>query len=229
MKWLMLILTCLCIPAWAAQDITASYEVFSHGSKIGQIDETYHSSDDHYTLTSTTTPLGLLALFRPQKVFINSDGLVDEQGLHPLHFTQTREGDPGKSVSAQFDWAEQQLTLINPAQSVTLSLPRGTQDRLSAMYQFMFISFAKRSSLDFAMTNGSKLDSYHYAVGARQKLSTPAGKLDSLYLDSQAKPGENRTEIWLATQHHNLPCKMIITDAQGEQITQVLSKLKITP
>ena len=229
MKWLMLILTCLCAPAWAAQDIAVTYEVFSHGSKIGQIDESYHSSGDHYTLTSTTTPLGLLALFRPQKVFINSDGLVDEQGLHPLNFTQTREGDPGKSVSARFDWAEQQLTLSNPAQSVTLPLPRDTQDRLSAMYQFMFISFTKRSSLDFAMTNGSKLDSYHYAVGARQKMNTPAGKFDSLYLDSQAKPGENRTEIWLATQHHNLPCKMIITDAQGEQITQVLSTLKITP
>jgi hypothetical protein len=221
----------LCFPAWATPpgSITATYEVLSHGTKIGQIEEIYQRDQDQYTLTSTTTPLGILAWFKPQKVYISSSGLIDQQGLRPLHFVQTREGDESKTVKAEFNWPDQQLTLSNTAQSVTLALPPDTQDRLSAMYQFMFLALEHRASLDFAMTNGTKLDHYHYAIGRREKLLTPAGKFSSLYLDSQAKPGENRTEIWLATQHHNLPCKMIITDAQGEQITQVLSQLKITP
>ena len=97
------------------------------------------------------------------------------------------------------------------------------------MYQFMFLQLEANSTLSFAMTNGSKLDNYHYAIGPRQKIDTPAGQFDSLYLDSQGKPGENRTEIWLSTQKHNLPCKMIITDANGDQFTQILSTLHITP
>ena len=96
------------------------------------------------------------------------------------------------------------------------------------MYQFMYINFRDRSTLDFPMTDGNKLDIYHYAVGSRQKLDTPAGQFDSMYLSSQEKPGESRTEIWLETQYH-IPCKMIITDANGDQYSQTLSTLKITP
>jgi hypothetical protein len=121
-----------------------------------------------------------------------------------------------------------QLTLIHQTQKTLLALPEGTQDRLSAMYQFMFLHLDNADSLDFMMTDGNKLDSYHYAIGSRQKLDTAAGSCDSLYLDSQAKPGESRTEIWLSTQN-KLPCKMIITDARGEQILQLLSDMHITP
>lgn len=219
----------LCAPACAAPpgSVQVSYEIFNSGMKIGQTDETYTSNDDHYTLTSTTTPLGLLAVFKPEKIYASSSGLVGKQGLRPQHFTHKRGSDAGSH--AEFDWVTLQLTLTHQAQHTKLNLADGTQDRLSAMYQFMFINLDGIAALDFAMTNGNKLDSYHYVIGSRQKLDTPAGQFDSLYLDNLAKPGENRTEIWLATQQYNLPCKMIITDASGNQLMQILSGLQIIP
>jgi Protein of unknown function (DUF3108) len=239
MKWFLQLFLCLtvCAPAYAASanatppaNVQASYEVFSSGMKIGQIEETYSKSGDHYTLTSTTTPLGLLAVFKPEKIFISSSGLIVKQGLRPQRFIHKRGNDANKEVSAEFDWQTQQLTLmIHQTQRTPIALPDGTQDRLSAMYQFMFLTLDNLATIDFAMTNGNKLDNYHYAIGSRQKLDTPAGKFDSVYLDSQARPGESRTEIWLATQHANLPCKMIITEANGDQFTQILSGLKTIP
>ncbi len=218
-----------CSPAFAAPaGVQASYDVFMSGMKVGQMTETYTRSDDHYTLTSTTTPLGLLAAFKPGKIISNSRGLIDKNGLRPQRFDHIREGDASKESHAEFDWDAMQLTLTHQSQQTRLALPEGTQDRLSAMYQFMFLRLDKVAALDFMMTDGSKLDSYHYAVGPRQKLDTAAGSCDSLYLDNQAKPGESRTEIWLSTQN-KLPCKMIITDAHGEQIVQLLSGLHITP
>jgi hypothetical protein len=97
------------------------------------------------------------------------------------------------------------------------------------MYQFMFLPLQNADTLDFSMTNGSKLDHYRYVITRGQTTRVPAGEFKTLYLDSQAKPGESRTEIWLATQYHNLPCKIIITEANGDQFTQVLSKLTIKP
>ncbi len=233
MKWLTILVTwlALCVPAWAAPpaSIKASYEIFSNGLKIGRVDEVYSRDKDRYTLTSTTTPLGLLAIFKPQKAFASSKGLITEHGLRPQHYEYQHEGDAGKSVSAELDWSTRQLTLTNSTQLTQQPLPDGTQDRLSAMYQFMFLTLKNAATLDFPMTNGSKLDNYHYAIGDTQKLDTPAGQFDCRYLDSQAKPGEHRTELWLATRHHNLPCKMIITDPQGEQFTQVLSGVEIVP
>ena len=232
MKWFfqVLILLTLNATASAAQpaSIQASYEVFMSGMKVGKIEETYTRVANDYTLNSVTTPLGLLAMFKPEKVFLSSQGMITKQGLRPDYFEDKREGNPAKSSQARFDWPAKKLTLIRQTLRTPLDLPEGTQDRLSAMYQFMYINLKNIDTLDFFMTNGSKLDNYHYTVGVREKLDTPAGQFDSIYLETQNKPGESRTEIWLSAEN-NLPCKMLITDAHGDQYTQILSGLKITP
>ncbi len=209
--------------------VQATYDVYKSGLKVGQIAETYTRDKDRYTLSSTTTPLGLLAAFKPEKIFIDSSGLIGKHGLQPLSFSHRRERDESRTSRAEFDWDTRQLTLIHQTQRTLAALPDGTQDRLSAMYQFMFLPLESAATLDFAMTNGNKLDNYHYAITRNRLVQTPAGEFDTLYLDNQAKAGESRTEIWLATQRYNLPCKMVITDADGDQLTQILDKLDIKP
>lgn len=205
------------------------YDVYSRGVRIGVVDETYRRDGNRYTLSSTTTPAGLLALFKPQKLYLRSNGLIEKRGLRPLHFEQRREGDPGRDASADFDWAARQLALDSAGQRSRTPLPVGTQDRLSAMYQFMFLTLKNSGTVEFSMTNGSKLDRYRYLTGARQQLDTPAGQLDTLYLASTGKPGETRTELWLSTRHYNLPGKMVVTDPRGDQFTQLLTRVTTAP
>ncbi len=229
MKLFALLFTFLAGTAYAAPDsVQASYDVMIAGMKVGQMNESYTRKGDHYVLSSITTPQGILAVLKPGRIMSTSEGLIDSNGLRPEAFDQVRENDVNRNSHAQFDWNAKKITLTHQDQKTQLPLPEGTQDRLSAMYQFMFLNVDKLSSLDFAMTDGNKLDSYHYAVGSRQKLDTGAGPCDSVYLDNQAKTGESRTEIWVSTKNR-LPCKMVITDAHGEQVTQLLSSLHITP
>ena len=224
--WLML---CLTSHALAAQptSVLATYDVYKGPLRIGQIEESFTRDKDHYTLTSTTHAVGLLAIFNPGKILISSHGLVGNRGLQPSRFSDQRERHESRNRSAEFDWNTRQLTLIQQEQRTSVALPDGTQDRLSAMYQFMFLSPQPGTTLDFPMTNGGKLDDYHYVIMRGEPLKTPAGEFNTLYLDSQAKKGESRTEIWLATQQYNLPCKMIITDPDGDQLSQILSSLAI--
>ncbi len=212
----------------APASIEARYDVLISGMKVGQMDETYTRKGDHYALSSTTTPQGILAALKPGKIISTSAGLIDSKGLRPETFDHVRENDANKNGHAEFDWSAKKITLTHDGQKTVLPLPEGTQDRLSAMYQFMFLDLGKLSSLDFPMTDGKKLDSYHYAVGPLQNLDTGAGPCEGVYLDNQAKTGESRTEIWVSTRY-KLPCKMIITDAHGEQVTQLLSSLRISP
>lgn len=209
--------------------VQLTYDVYKGGMKIGLIEESYTRDKDRYILSSSTRATGLLAIFKPGRILISSSGLVGPQGLKPLRFSDQREGDESRNRSSEFDWDSKQLALFHQKQRTVVALPEGTQDRLSALYQFMFLSLQNGTTLDFPMTNGSKLDSYHYAISHKQKLKTPAGEFDTLYLDNEARKGENKTEIWLATEHHNLPCKMTITDANGDQLTQILSKLSLLP
>jgi hypothetical protein len=196
---------------------------------VGKIEEIYTRTNDRYTLSSITTPVGILAVFRPEKIKISSTGLVVNKGLRPLFFSHQRERDENKDTRAEFDWEGKELALIYREQRKLTELPDDTQDRLSAMYQFMFLPLQSATELNFPMTNGNKLDQYHYAITRNQKLEIPSGEVNTVYLDSQAKAGESRTEIWLATQYHNLPCQMIITDSSGDKLTQILSKIQFEP
>lgn len=225
LAWLML---CASTPALASppDSVQATYDVYKNGMRV-EIKETYTRDRDRYTLSSVWKPVGLLALVKPEKILIDSSGLVGKQGLRPLRFDHRRELDKNKNSSAEFDWAGKRLTLAHQSQRTVVSLPDGTQDRLSTMYQFMFLSLQNAATLDFQMTNGEKLDHYRYAVTHNQTIKVPAGEFKTIYLDSQAKPGERRTEIWLSTQHHNLPCRMTVTEANGDQLTQELSKLEM--
>ena len=230
MKWLYSILLLLSVQALAATpaSVQVTYSVSMNGIEAGKIDEIYSKKGDHYTINSVTTPQGLLAMFKPGKVYLGSRGLLTVQGLKPLYFEDKREDNPEKNVAAEFNRDVRQLTLIHQSVRTTIELQEGTQDRLSAMYQFMFLDFKNGDTLNFFMTNGNKLDNYHYLIGKTGKLDTPAGQFDTLYLDSQAKAGESRTEIWLSTEY-KLPCKLVITESNGTQYTQILSTLKIIP
>jgi len=226
--WLML---CVAISAFAAppSSVLATYDVYKGSIKVAQIEETYTHKNDRYTLSSTTRPVGLLAILKPGKVLISSNGLVGSKGLQPLRFSDQREHDEGRDRSAEFDWNAKQLTLINHEQRSVLPLPDGTQDRLSAMYQFMFLSLAKTDMLSFHMTNGNKLDVYNYRITPGQNVTVPLGTFKGLYVASVPEADASRTEIWLAEEHANFPYKMIITDKDGDKFSQELTKFVFVP
>lgn len=225
--WLML---CTAAPAHAADPVTilASYDIYKAGIRIGLIEETYRRDQDHYSLTSSTRAVGLFSLFKPGKIVVSSSGLIDAQGLKPLAFSAFHDDNQVDERRAVLDWNVKKLTLIHRDERKELALPDGTQDRLSAMYQFMFLPL-QSPMLDFQMINGGYLLEFHFAVSKGETLQTPAGAFSTLYLDNRAQAAKERTEIWLATQHHNLPCKMIITDADGGKITQLLRTLDVKP
>lgn len=209
--------------------VHAVYVVSKGDIALAEMDEVYSGAAGHYTLSSTARPLGLLAVFRPAKIYIQSAGTFDANGLKPLTFSYRQEDSADKDSEAKFLWDEHQLNLNHAGVQTRLELPSGTQDRLSAMYQFMFLALKPAASLDFHMTNGSKLDSYHYSIAAGTPCYSAAGGFETLYLDSQAKAGETRTQLWLAKAKHHLPCKVVITDPEGGKLTQELRKLEIQP
>jgi hypothetical protein len=226
--WFML---CVASSSFAASpsSILANYDVYKAGLKVAEIEETYTRKNDHYTLTSTTRPVGLLAIFKPGKIVIISSGLIDSQGLQPLRFSDKRERDEDRDRSAEFDWNTGKLTLITHEQRTVLPLPEGTQDRLSAMYQFMFLTLAKTDMLSFYMTNGSKLDIYNYHITPDQSVTVPLGTFKGLYVASVPDADASRTEIWLAGEHALFPYKMVITDRDGDKFSQVLTQLIFVP
>ena len=207
--------------------IHAQYNVLKGDMKVGTINETYTRTQDSYIVESTWKAVGLLAMFKAETIQVTSSGNITAQGLQPITYIHKRKLDSKRNTRAEFDWNAQRITLTDRNGTRTLPLPAGTQDRLSAMYQFMFAKIKDATSLEFSMTNGSKVDIYSYQITPDESVTVPLGKFKATYLASPKRRNENRTEIWLATEHFNFPYKMILTESEGGSLTQVLTHIEL--
>ena len=233
MRALFALLSCCIAPALfaapPAQRIEASYDVSTKGVKIAEITEKFTRAGNHYRIESLTRPVGLLALFKPDTLFVVSEGEINAQGLRPQHFIYQRSQEILKNTEASFDWDQSNLMLSDRYGQRFEPLPPDTQDRLSVQYQFRFISFMRdHKELIMHITNGSKIDTRHYLIHPREMLTVPMGSLETLYLSTPPEATAWKTEIWLSVENGNFPCKIVLTEDSGDQLSQVLTALSIT-
>lgn len=226
------LLLCGIAPATAVDvpsRLMVSYNVIKSGLKAATITETFTRNKNGYRIESISKAEGIVALFKPETITVVSEGNVTKYGLRPLVFTNQRKLDGGRNSRADFDWANNSITLSDRDGKRTVPLPAGTQDRLSAMYQFMFTPLKNASKLDFHMTNGSKVDIYNYLVTPGQNVTVPLGTFKTLYVSNSPNKNESRTEIWLSAKHLNFPVKMVITDPDGDKFIQELTRFDLVP
>lgn len=231
LKKLLTLLLFAALPVIAAvtppQAVQAQYDLSMNGAPIAVMQEAFEISNGSYQAVSETKAIGVFALVQRRPGRVTSSGEVGNDGLRPKSFDGTRGTGDARRVHAEFDWAAGKLTFAHDGNTETTALPPGTQDRLSVMYQFLFLDPAKLKGLAFAMTNGRKLDQYRYTIGPDTAIDTPLGRLAVIHLVKQHSAGETATEIWLAREHRLMPVKMRIVEDDGKRYEQVISRLEI--
>ena len=216
-------------PRAGPQVVSASYNVYTRGVHIAVMDETYEASGGGYRLVSETKGVGIVGLLHRDTIRFVSEGAVTPAGLQPRRFEGKRSDNDPKRVAGELDWAAGRLTLEHHGRTETLPLPRGTQDRLSVLYQTMFAAPDKSRVMEVSMTNGRKLDRYRYSVEPGVEIDTPLGRLETVHLVKQREPNESAAELWLSPQHRYLPVRMVVVEKNGSRYEQVATRLEIKP
>jgi hypothetical protein len=212
----------------AAKTVKAAYNGFVNGMPMGTITESFEADGSAYKIVSDTKPTGLAALVLRTPLRFTSTGRVGRDGLLPAQFDARRSAAEAPQVSAEFDWKQKQLVLRDKDKTQTVALPPGTQDRLSVMYQFMFLPPERLRQLEFPMTNGRKLGRYRYRATEDVEIDTGIGRLKTLHLVKQRdEPGDTVTEVWLSPQHQYLPVKLLVVEKESMRIEQVIQSLEI--
>jgi hypothetical protein len=226
---LTLIFTTSAMLAAAATPSSASitYDLFRNGAHIGVINENFEIKNGTYTATSEAKAIGVFALAQRRPITYTSTGESNKDGLRPARF----EGRRNNSVStAEFDWKSDKLTMTHDGANQIVALPAATQDRLSAMYQFMYLVQARPRAaniVEMPMTTGRKFDRYRYDVHQDVMIDTPLKRLTTLHLAKQRDQNESHTEIWLAPEFHYLPVKVVIVESDGVRYEQVVTRLDV--
>jgi hypothetical protein len=233
MRLLIALLLCCFTPALfaaAPARIEASFDISTKGVKVAMVTEKFTRTDNHYRIESLTKPVGLLALFKPGTLFVVSEGDITAQGLRPQHFVYQFSQETHKNTEANLDWNQSTLMLNDRYGQRVVPLTAGMQDRLSVQYQFHYVHLLhERKELVMHITNGSKVDTRQYQIQPKQQtLSVPLGKLETIYLSTPPEATAWKTEIWLSVENGYFPCKILLTEDNGNQTTQELTALTIT-
>ena len=210
----------------APHSAAASYDVFRNGWRVAVVTETFEAMDGAYRIVSESRAVGLLAVLEKHTLRFVSSGALTPLGLRPQRFEGKRGDADSRQVRADFDWEAGQLTIVHDGRTETFALPPGTQDRISSMYQFMFLPRETLQQLEFSMTNGRKLDHYLYTVQPGGDLETRLGPMATLHLVKQHRADESGAEIWLAPQHRFLPVRLLIQEEGGTRYEQVITRLE---
>ncbi len=206
--------------------VKAHYEVHKDGLHVATVSEAFEQRGSAYSIVSESNPAGLLAIFVRTRIKVTSTGSVTPAGLRPDQLEYGRLDDASKNVSARFDWKTDQLSMTFDGRTETIALPKDTQDRLSLMYQFMFLPADRLANLAFHMTNGKKIEAYRYQLAGRETLNTALGKLNTVHLVKQREAGDNAVEVWLAPEHHHLPVKVLIVENDGSKYEQTITRIE---
>ncbi len=223
-KLVSLVLLMVALPVWAApKQVEVVYQATRNGQPFATITETYKQENGRYKIESVTQGIGVYALFG--KRVLSSEGEVTAEGLKPSHFELHQGDNAKKSLITDFNWAANQLIMKIKGNSVTANLEPGTQDLSSLLYQFMFV---QPTGEDFSLpvTTGKKLRVYQYKVTERDaELEVPAGKFKTMHLvDSHT---EDQKELWLGTESHHLPVRLVMRDENGAKIEQSLTSINV--
>jgi hypothetical protein len=214
--------------ATGPQSIKATYNGYINGIHAGVITEHFERDGSSYRLVSDSKTIGIISLLNRNPTYYLSKGQVTPGGLRPTLFEGRRNAGEAADVAALFDWAQGQVTLRHRGKTQAVALPAGTQDRLSAMYQLLFLPLERQRSVEFPMTNGRKLDHYRYQITPDVEVETPLGRLKALHLVKQREGDESAAELWLSTEHQRFPVKLVIVEKNGMRIEQLIQTLEIS-
>jgi hypothetical protein len=211
-------------PAWPQTEVHAVqsvYHLYYGKMRLGEVTEKFTIRDGQYFIESVAKPV--LSWVLPT-LTATSEGTVTAQGLKPRRYEQRLLNKPDKTISADFDWANNTLHLRFKDKHEQHELKGPTFDNLSLKYQFLFTPPTGDGSV--YLTTGRKLYQYQYKVLNDEVLTTPLGKINALHVAKVAAADEAKFDLWLGKDRHFLPVKVLAED-EDKRIEQVLVSMTI--
>jgi hypothetical protein len=208
--------------AWCAppERVELASEIKHNGSTVAEVFYLLEHDGRTYRITETTKGRGILSLWGT--IRRTSRGTISPAGLKPLEFIDERTGR--NTARATFDWEAKTVTLQYKGAPRTEPLSAQAHDRLAWVFDFAFAP-PRSTAAAFDLFDGRGQSRHVYEFGGRERIKTPLGELQALRFVRGS--GDERAEIWLASELDFLPLKILVVEKDGTRYEQLMTK--ITP
>lgn len=220
-NWLWLLLSF----AGAAQamppgQVEIEYTLLRNGTTMAEVVDRLEHANGSYQLTETWRGKGMYALLGRAKR--SSTGALSGEGPRPQEYVDERSGRDTQRVS--FDWKANTITRRYKGKTSTEPVPTDTQDRLSFLLKLTF-AFHMAQPVTFHVADGRGMSQHTYHANGRERVATPAGEFDALKITRTNGSGD-RAEIWLATNRHYLPVRILVMEKDGTRYEHVATRIQ---
>ena len=159
----------------------------------------------------------------------SSYGNIDEHGLAPDKFVEKRFGKT--ESTSRFDRVKKTIQFTESGE--TYPIKGGEQDRTSATWQL--VALARAASDKFVAGSEWKMfvagrrdaENWSFKVAGTEDLATPLGELTTIHIIKAPPPDSKgqQLEIWLAPKLDWYPVRLKFSDADGDQVDQLISSV----
>ena len=160
----------------------------------------------------------------------SSFGRIDTHGLAPDKFVEKRFGK-AESIT-RFDRNTKTMHFTESSQ--TYSIKGGEQDRTSATWQLVTLA---RASVDKVVTGSEwkmfvagrrDAEDWSFKVAGTETVTTPLGEFSAVHFVKAPPPDskDQQLEIWLAPKLEWYPIRLKFSDADGDNVDQLLGSIK---
>jgi uncharacterized protein DUF3108 len=217
-----LVISLFAVPALAAPPlrIELEFHLMRNGTRIAEVVERLEQRDGSYELTEQWRGRGVYALLgRAKRV---SRGSIGPEGPRPDDYMDERSGRDTQRV--RFDWKAGTITRRYKGDPRTEPVPADTQDRLSFLLAFAYLSKSGKP-IAFHVADGRGMSHHTYKPNGRERIALPAGEFDTVKVIRKNEGSGDVTEFWFAANLHYLPIRGVVMEKDGTRFESVLTRI----
>ncbi len=210
----------------------AEYSLHSKGFEVAHITRLFRPlPDGTYIYESNSHTVGVLSLFRDDRIVERSHWQPTDSGFQPLHYTYRHTGSKkNRDVKIDFDWKNSKVSMWVNDDHWQMTLEPGTLDKM--VYQLAVMRDLQRGleTFHYRIADGGKMKSYNFEAFKQEPVQTPYGDFDNaLKVERFRDDRERETIFWCVPQLDYLPVKVVNIEPDGLKTTAVLKQYAALP
>lgn len=215
----------------------AEYEARAMGMTTNAYRRLESSAASQFTLSHglSVSVLGANLITVEEKTLFN----WDSDGAVPLAYHYRQTGVRRRDERVTFDWAtgadQSTASMTRDDREQSLDISKATLDNLSFSAQLSAELMSKPelrvadTILSYEILDARRLETHEYRVLGKERISTPAGELDTIKLERiRDIESERTTLIWLSESHQYTLAKLSQTEGGGSAMELSLTRMTWT-
>ncbi len=202
-------------------EFEAWYQLNYSGMSVGEVHWTLtKNADGRFLYQAISTPTGMFALIRNEKIVERSEWVYHQSEFRPLHYRYERSGGRReKLIMVDFDWNQSVATTTAKGKTWKMAVPVGTLDKSIYLLAMMRDLHRGKHNIDYPVADGGRLKHYLLRVAGREKIRTDIGELETVKVRRiRRKKRHRETWIWAAPELQYLPVRVVHVEKDGTRI-----------